>query len=516
MAGMESSTVTALIALLCAVAGFGAAWLWNRTRPTQDEKRVAELEAQLAAMREQAMRSGVQAAELERDASTLRTQLLEAVQRSAAFEERAKHVDELRDTVRQREAAIAGLQREAAQLREKAAELQTRLDEARAQAAEKLQLLQDAQRALENSFKSLSADALKSNNQSFLELARAALGEFTQVARGDLEKRQQAIDSLVQPVKASLEKVDEKIALLERAREQAYGEIRAQFSQMAEVQTQLRQETTNLVKALRQPHVRGRWGEVQLRRVVEMAGMLEHVDFVEQESAADDEGRLLRPDLLVKLPGGRLIVVDSKAPISAYLDAHEAQDDDVRRAKIRDHAMAVRNHLQALARKTYWEQFQPTPEVVVMFIPGEAFCSAALESDPDLLDTGFGQNVIIASPASLMAILKAAAYGWRQETIQQNYREISELGRELHQRLGTMVEHFAKVGVNLERATESYNAAIASFESRVLVSARKFKEQGATSKEAEIIELKAVDAAPRKLQSDKPLLGAVEDTPKSS
>jgi DNA recombination protein RmuC len=319
-------------------------------------------------------------------------------------------------------------------------------------------------------------------------------------------------------VKDSLEKVDQKIHALERVREQAYGEIRQQFTQMALSQEQLRAETGNLVKALRQPHVRGRWGEVQLRRVVEMAGMLEHVDFVEQESAANDEGRVFRPDLIVKLPGGRQIVVDSKAPIAAYLDAHETQDEEVRRARIRDHAAGVRNHLAALAKKSYWEQFEPTPEVVVMFIPGEAFCSAALESDPELLDTGFGQNVIIASPASLMAILKAAAYGWRQETIQQNYREISELGRELHQRLGTMVDHLAKVGVNLERATESYNAAIASFETRVLVSARKFKEQGATSKEADIIELKPVESAPRKLQPDKPLLGAVEngETPKSS
>ncbi|HZZ93956.1 MAG TPA: DNA recombination protein RmuC [Usitatibacter sp.] len=515
---MESTAVTLLIAVLGAAGGFAVAWYRSRARPSHDGSRVAELEAQLVAAREQALRSGVQAAELERDASTLRTQLLEAVQNAATFEERAKHVDELRDVVRQRESAIAALQSEGSQLRTRAAELHTRLEEARQQSAEKLQLLSEAQRALENSFKSLSADALKSNNQSFIELARASLGEFAQAAKGDLEKRQQAIDALVLPVKTSLEKVDEKIALLERAREQAYGEIRAQFTQMAEVQTLLRQETSNLVKALRQPHVRGRWGEVQLRRVVEMAGMLEHVDFVEQETASTDEGRLLRPDLVVRLPGGRQIVVDSKAPLSAYLDAHEAQDEEVRKSKIREHAAAVRGHLQALARKTYWEQFQPTPEVVVMFIPGEAFCSAALESDPELLDTGFGQNVIIASPASLMAILKAAAYGWRQETIQQNYREISELGRELHQRLGTMVEHFERVGVNLGRATESYNSAIASFESRVLVSARKFKEQGATSKEAEIIELRAVESAPRKLQAvDKPLLGTVEsDEPKSS
>lgn len=452
---MDISIPWMIVAALCAFAGFALAHLWNRSRPTADEKRVAELEAQFAAARESGLRASVQAAELEREAATLRSQLLEVAQRSAVFEERAR-------------------------------------------------LLGDAKQALENSFKSLSAEALKSNNAAFLDLARASLGEFQQVARGDLEKRQMAIDQLVAPVRASLEKVDEKIHLLEKAREQAYGEIRQQFTQMAETQGQLRQETANLVKALRQPHVRGRWGEVQLRRVVEMAGMLAHVDFVEQESAEGEDGRM-RPDLIVRLPGNRQIVVDAKAPISAYLEAHEAATDDERKAKIREHAQLVRGHLAALAKKSYWEGFQPTPEVVVMFIPGEAFCSAALEADPELLDTGFGQNVIIASPASLMALLKAAAYGWRQESIQENAREISQLGQELHARLAAMAEHLSRVGKGLQSATDAYNSAIGSLESRVLVSARRFKELGATSQEAEIIELRAVEAAPRRLQSiDKP------------
>jgi DNA recombination protein RmuC len=493
--------ITALIALACAAAGFGIAFLWNRSRPAQDEKRVAGLEAQLDASREQSIRHGVQAAELEREATTLRSQLLEVAQRGATFEERAKHVEELRGVIREREQAIAQLRSEAAQLHERGAQLQTRLEEERQQSAEKLKLITEAQRAFENSFKSLSADALKSNNQSFLDLARASLAEFQQGAKGDLEKRQVAIDALVGPVKASLEKVDEKIGALERAREQAYGEIRQQFTQMAEVQTQLRDETTNLVKALRQPHVRGRWGEIQLRRVVEMAGMMKHCDFVEQESAGDDEGRVFRPDLIVKLPGGRQIVVDSKAPLTAYMEAHEATSDEIRKAKILIHAQLMRRHLESLARKSYWEQFQPTPEVVVMFIPGEAFVSAALEADPELLDSGFGQNVIIASPASLMALLKAASYGWRQESIADNVREMSELGRELHARLGVMASHLLKLGKSLGSATEDYNSAIASFESRVLVSARKFKELGATSQEAEIIELRAVEGGVRRLQS---------------
>ncbi len=383
--------------------------------------------------------------------------------------------------------------------------LREQLDDAQQRATaneERVRVMGDSKQALENAFRSLSAEALKSNNQQFLDLARASLAEFQQSAKGDLEKRQQAIDALVTPVKASLEKVDEKISALEKAREQAYGEIRQQFTQMADVQTQLRNETTNLVKALRQPHVRGRWGEIQLRRVVEMAGMMMHCDFVEQQSAEGEDGRL-RPDLIVKLPGNRQIVVDSKAPISAYMEAHEATNDDVRKTKIQLHAQLVRRHLEALAKKSYWDQFQPTPEVVVMFIPGEAFYSAALETDPELLDSGFGQNVIIASPASLMALLKAASYGWRQESIAENAREISQLGQELHGRLSVMADHLTRLGRGLANATDSYNAAIASFESRVLVSARKFKELGATSQDADIIELRAVEGGVRRVQGEE-------------
>jgi DNA recombination protein RmuC len=417
-----------VVAVGGAVVGAAGILLWRRGQAASAAGRIGELEAQLVAAREQAMRAGVQAAELERDVETLREQLLETAQRSAVYEERAR-------------------------------------------------LLGDTKQAIENSFRSLSAEALKGNNESFLDLARS---------------------NLLNPVRESLGKVDEKIAQLESARQQAYGEIRQQFATMAEVQAQLRAETANLVKALRQPHVRGRWGEIQLRRVVEMAGMMKHCDFVEQESGSGEDGKL-RPDLIVKLPGNRQIIVDAKAPITAYMEAHEATTDDLRKAKMQVHSQLMGRHVESLARKSYWDSFDPTPELVVMFIPGEAFYSAALEADPELLDRAFGQNVIIASPATLMALLKAASYGWRQESIADNAREISQLGQELHTRLSTMAEHFAKMGKGLDTARDSYNAAMASFESRVLVSARKFKELGAASQEAEIIELRAVEGGVRQL-----------------
>ena len=462
---MENVIFILLLGAVCAVAGYFV----GRSRAGTDP----QLEAQLDSARDHANRMGVQAAELERDAVQLRGQLLESVQHGAQLEERTR-------------------------------QLQARLEEERVESQEKVKLVLEAQQALENSFKSLSADALKSNNQSFLDLARMALGEFQQGARNDLEKRQLAIDAMVAPVRASLDKVDEKIGALEKAREQAYGEMRQQFTQMAELQTQLRDETGSLSRALRQSHVRGRWGEIQLRRVVEMAGMMPHCDFVEQPTLESEDGRL-RPDLIVKLPGNRQIVVDAKAPISAYMEAHEAGSDELRKAKIQLHAQHMRRHLEALARKSYWEQCQPTPEFVVMFIPGEAFYSAALEADPELLDAGFSQNVVIASPASLMALLKAASYGWRQEAIAENAREISQLGQELHGRLMTMSEHFSRVGRALSSATSTYNEAIGSFETRVLVSARKFKELGAASQDAEIIELRAVEGGIRRLQPvDKP------------
>jgi len=348
----------------------------------------------------------------------------------------------------------------------------------------------------ESAFQALSADALARNNQAFLDLARAALAQTQEAARGDLDLRKQAIAEMVTPVRTSLDKVDTKIQELEQSRAAAYGALQEQVRGLLESQQQLRTETGKLVTALRTPSARGRWGEIQLQRVVEMAGMLDHCDFVTQATLFSDEGRL-RPDLLVRLPAGKTIVVDAKTPLDGYLQAIEAVDEATRKARLADHARQVRAHLTALGRKSYWEQFDQAPEFAVLFLPGECFFSAALESDPSLIEFGVGQNIILATPTTLIALLRAVAYGWRQENLAQNAAEISALGKELFKRLSDMGEHFNRVGKGLERAVEAYNGAVGSFESRVMVSARRFTDLKTAPLGVEIAELEPVEKAVR-------------------
>jgi DNA recombination protein RmuC len=381
------------------------------------------------------------------------------------------------------------------------AELETRLTEERKAAQDKLTLLNKAQTALADAFKALSADALRSNNQSFIELAKATLEKFQEGAKSDLEARQKAVHELVRPLKESLEKVDTKLGDIEKERVSAYSALNEQLKGLIETHLpMLHNETANLVKALRQPNVRGRWGEIQLKRVVEMAGMLDHCDFIEQESRTTEQGRL-RPDVIVKLPGGKQIVVDAKAPLTAYLEAIEAPDEMTQAARLADHARQVKAHMTALGRKAYWDQFSPTPELVVMFLPGEMFFSAALREDPELIEFGVSERVIPATPTTLIALLRAVAYGWRQEALAQNAQEVADLGKQLYERIAKLAEHWSDVGSRLNKAVEAYNSATTTLETRVLVSARRFQELSAAPQDVSVVNIELVDHAARALQA---------------
>src|SRR2546423_4032317 len=410
-------------------------------------------------------------------------------------------VRELRETHDREIAESNRLRTEAAQTLANFSALQTRLEEERRASQEKVALLSSAEEKLTHAFKALSADALQNNNRSFLDLAKQNLEMFQQTARGELERRQTAIDELIKPLKDSLEKVDGKIGELEKTRASAYSELREQVKGLAQSHLQLQSETGNLVKALRAPHVRGRWGEIQLRRVVELAGMLEYCDFVEQETFATEESRI-RPDLIVRLPGNRTIVVDSKVPFDAFYESISTTDEEVRANRLKDHARLVRGHITSLSRKSYWETVQPTPEFVLLFLPGETFYSAALENDPKLIEDGVSQGVIIATPTTLIALLKAVSYGWRQEQMAENAQEVSDLAKTLYDRLRVFTTHFDDIGRNLDRALDAYNKGVRSLESRVLVTARRFKERGAIAGE-EIEILEPIDKAARPLSFDE-------------
>ncbi|MGC2594674.1 MAG: DNA recombination protein RmuC [Rhabdochlamydiaceae bacterium] len=366
-------------------------------------------------------------------------------------------------------------------------------------AEEKLQMLLKAEEQLKNAFSALSSEALEKNNRSFLDLAKTSLERFQEGAKGDLDKRQIAIVELLNPVKESLQKLDHGMRQIEKERKGDQESIKGQIQSLFESEKLLKQETSNLVKALRSPLTRGRWGEIQLRRVVELAGMVNHCDFFEQQQEIGDSGRL-RPDLVVRLPGGRQVIVDAKVPLEAYLEAIHSEDEVIRLQRFKDHARQVRAHVSALGKKAYWERFQPTPEFVILFLPAETFFSAALEYDPSLIEVGAEQNVILATPTTLIALLRAVAYGWKQENLSRQMEKMHELGQDLYKRLADMNSHFSKMGRSLSSAVEAYNKGIGSLETRVLVTARKFKEMGIMSGQVEIEEVECIEKMPREVE----------------
>ncbi len=414
----------------------------------------------------------------------------------AAAESQLPRIAELQQEVSRRDQRIRELGDKLIGAESQKESIAATLESERREAQERVRLWEDAKKALADAFSALSAQALQTNNQAFLDLARQTLHTYAEGAKGDLDKRQLAINELIKPVRESLDRFDTKVQDIEKARVGAYEGLTAQISSLLQTQQQLQSQTSNLVQALRSPVVRGRWGEIQLRRVVEMAGMLNHCDFFEQESAESETGRL-RPDLLIKLPGNRLIVVDSKAPITSYLDAVSIQGEPERRSKLVEFAKLIRLHMSALGRKSYWDQFEPTPDLVVMFLPGEHFYGAALEHDPALIEYGVEQKVIIATPTSLITLLRAVSYGWRQEAIAQNAKEISALGAELYKRLSDMGSHWSEVGKNLSRSVDAFNRAVGSLETRVMVSARKFKDLGPASSAGDIEVLSPIESLPR-------------------
>lgn len=374
----------------------------------------------------------------------------------------------------------------------------TRASEMEKAILEQRAILEEAKSKLSDTFKSLAADALKSSNQDFLTLAKQVLGSLQKEGVTDLESRQKSIEDIVKPLRETLDAYQRESKTLEEHRLVEHGAIAERLREVAEANVKLQSETGKLVNALRTPQVRGRWGEITLRRCAELAGMSKHCDFVEQETVGQDGGRL-RPDMVVRLPSRREIVVDSKVALNAYLEALEATSPEQSKAALDRHVQQIRNHMRQLSSKEYWSQFKESPEFVVMFIPGEVFFSVAAERDPNLFEEALGKRVMIATPTNFIGLLLSVAYGWRQEQLAENAQHISQLGQELHERMAILAEYLNEIGESLGRAVKSYNAAVASIETRVLPAARKFKTLGAGSKK-EMAEIPALDQTPRRLE----------------
>jgi len=422
------------------------------------------------------------------------TQVTDLEKRASGAEAR---IEELRQQIEQRDSEINQIRNELGTEKQLKVEAHTRLEESQKNLDEQKSLLEAMKTEMTDTFNALSSAALKSSSEDFLRLASEHLGKVVVETKGKLGEHQAAIDGLIKPLHEALKRYEEQVRLIEESRHKAYGSLEEQLRALASTHEQLQKETSNLVSALKKPQVRGRWGEITLRRVAELSGMSVHCDFTEQISVETESGRL-RPDMMVHLPMEREIVVDAKVSLDAYLDALSASTDDERKAKMDKHAQQVRAHMNRLGSKEYWSQFKQSPEFVVLFIPGESFLSSALDVDSTLIEDGIQKRVIIATPTTFIALLRAIAYGWRQEQITKNAQEISILGKELYERIHTLVKHFVDVGSAIGKAMDSYNKVIGSMELRVLPSVRKFKELGVTGAE-EIPVLEQIDKTPRSL-----------------
>jgi DNA recombination protein RmuC len=394
------------------------------------------------------------------------------------------------------EAARAGelerdLVRAEAELSHQTERAEVELAHERERSAERLATLSDAQERLSASFKALSAEALQTNMGQLAEMARAQLQATQAEAKGDLDQRRQAVEALVGPLKDQLARVDTKLLALDQERRESRGRLEAQLRTLAETGDKLRTETGALVTALRKPNTRGQWGQMQLRNVIELAGMVRYCDFSEQSSYASDE-TTLRPDVVVRLPGGKHVVIDAKAPLQGVLDAYEARDEEERQRHLRDHARLLRKHVKLLADKAYWAEIDSSPDMVVLFLPGEHLYGAALEADPSLIEDAMSRRVLIATPTTLLAMLRAVGYGWQQERVAESAQAVSELGRELHGRLAKLSTLFATLGTRLNSTVRAYNEAVGSYESRVLPAARRFEDHGAVAAGRELGEVEHV------------------------
>ncbi|MDH5444549.1 MAG: DNA recombination protein RmuC [Gammaproteobacteria bacterium] len=391
------------------------------------------------------------------------------------------------------------LQQKLARLRLENTQLTTTLELERRSNEEKLTALNEAKEQFAQTFSHLSSQALKHNSEEFLKLAEQNLKQFKEKADSDLQQKEKAIENLVKPIKEALDKTEQQIHSIEKERKEAFGTLHAHLENMTRMQESLQGETRNLVQALRRPEVRGQWGELTLKRLAELAGMVEYCDFYEQENIKTEDGRL-RPDMIIRMPDKREIVVDVKTPLDAYLNAIEANDDASKQAELVRHARNVKKRINELADKSYWKQFSNAPEFVVLFIPGEQFLGAALDVDRSLLEEALSKQVILATPTSFVALLRAVAYGWRQEQLAENAEHIKQTGEQLYQRLMTYTDHLNKLGKSLESSVKHYNNSVGSFDTRILPSARKFKEMGiSTGKEVE--QPQKIETAPRQLDA---------------